>query len=246
VYIPEELAPLGDGHASLQNAGGGALVQLVVDEGEVFGHPGDAPGLGPVRGEFPSVHPGNELVAPVHLAGGWLDIHGFGFVGTVPLEEGEHVRLVRGVLVHGLYARWIRGSPRGFRAVRGVRLEDDGRLGDVPSEDIRGDSDPPRRDLGELVRLLVIPAGHAIELDVVELVLEGPHGFTVRLHLIVVAARVFHDLVDYELRVPPHVEAFYAYLDGDLEATKQGLVLSHVVRCGEVKAHSVPHVLPEG
>jgi hypothetical protein len=26
VYVPEELAPLGDGHASLQDAGGGALV----------------------------------------------------------------------------------------------------------------------------------------------------------------------------------------------------------------------------
>jgi hypothetical protein len=85
-----------------------------------------------------------------------------------------------------------------------------------------------------------------VELDVVELVLEGPHGLVVRLHLIAVAARVFHDLVDHELRVPLHVEAFDAYLDGDLEATKQGLVPSHVVRCGEVNAHSVPHVLPEG
>jgi hypothetical protein len=34
VYIPEELAPLGDGHAPLQDAGCGALVQLGVDEGE--------------------------------------------------------------------------------------------------------------------------------------------------------------------------------------------------------------------
>jgi hypothetical protein len=48
MYVPEELAPLGDGHASLQDAGGGALVQLAVDEGEEFGHPGDAPGLGSV------------------------------------------------------------------------------------------------------------------------------------------------------------------------------------------------------
>jgi hypothetical protein len=119
-------------------------------------------------------------------------------------------------------------------------------LGDVPSEDVRGDGDPPRRDLGELVRLLVIPARHVIEFNAVELVLKGPHGLAVRLHLIIVAARVFHDLVDYELRVPPHVEAFDAYLHGDLEAAKQGLVLSHVVRCGEVKAHNVPHVLPEG
>jgi hypothetical protein len=127
-----------------------------------------------------------------------------------------------------------------------VRLEVDGWLGNVPSEDVRGDGDPPRRDLGELVRLLVIPVGHVVELDAVELVLEGPYGLAVRLHFIVVVARVFHDLVDHELRVLPHVEAFDAYLDGDLEATKQGLILGHVVRCGEVKAHSVPHVLPEG
>jgi hypothetical protein len=119
-------------------------------------------------------------------------------------------------------------------------------LGDVPSEDVRGFGDSPRRDLGELVRLLVISARHMIELDAVELVLEGPHGLAVRVHLIVVAARVFHDLVDYELRVRPHVEAFDAYLDGDIEATKQGLLLNHVIRCGEVKAHSIPHVLPEG
>jgi hypothetical protein len=68
-----------------------------------------------------------------------------------------------------------------------------------------------------------------VELDAVKLVLEGPHGLAVRLHLVVVAAHVLHDLVDHELRVPPHVEAFDAYLDGDLEAAKQGLVLSHVV-----------------
>jgi hypothetical protein len=85
-----------------------------------------------------------------------------------------------------------------------------------------------------------------IELDAVELVLEGPHGLAVHLHLVVVAARILHDLVDHELRVPPHVEAFDAYLDGDLEAAQQGLVLIHVVRCGKVKVHSVPHVLPEG
>jgi hypothetical protein len=68
-----------------------------------------------------------------------------------------------------------------------------------------------------------------IELDAIELVLEGPHGLAVRLHLVVVAAHVFHDLVDHKLQVPPHVEAFDAYLNGDFEAAKQGLVLGHVV-----------------
>jgi hypothetical protein len=36
-------------------------------------------------------------------------------------------------------------------------------------------------------------------------------------------------LVNHKLRISPHVEAFDAYLDGDLEAAEQGLVLSHVV-----------------
>jgi hypothetical protein len=68
-----------------------------------------------------------------------------------------------------------------------------------------------------------------VKLNAIKLVLEGAHGLAVRLHLVVVAARVLHDLVDHELRVPPHIEAFDAYLDGDLEAAQQGLVLSHVV-----------------
>jgi hypothetical protein len=93
-------------------------------------------------------------------------------------------------------------------------------LGDVSSEDVRGDGDPSRCDLGELFRLLVVPAGHMTELNAIELILKGPHDLAIRLHLVVVAARVFHDLVDHELRVPQHVEAFDAYLDGDLEAAK--------------------------
>jgi hypothetical protein len=110
-----------------------------------------------------------------------------------------------------------------------VRLEDDGGLGEVTGKNIRRDGDPPGRDLRQLVHLLVVPAGHMIELDAVELVLEGSHGLAIRFHLVIVAARVLHDLVNHELRIPPHVEALDAYLDGDLEAAKEGLVLSHVV-----------------
>jgi hypothetical protein len=110
---------------------------------------------------------------------------------------------------------------------------------------VRGDSDPPGRDLCQLVRLLIVPAGHVIELDAVEFVLEGSHGLAVCFHLIIVAARIFHDLVNHELQIPPHVEALDAYLDGDLEAAKEGLVLSHVVRRGEVETYCILHVLPE-
>jgi hypothetical protein len=85
-----------------------------------------------------------------------------------------------------------------------------------------------------------------VEFYAVELVFEGPHGFAVRLHLVVVTARVLHDLVDHELRVSPHVEALDARLDGDSVAEEEGLVLRHVIRRGEVQAYRVPHVLFEG
>jgi hypothetical protein len=82
---------------------------------------------------------------------------------------------------------------------RGVWPEVDGRLGDVPRKNVRGNGDSPRRDFGELVRFLVVPARYVVELYAVELVFEGPHGFAVRLHLVVVTTRVLHDLVDHEL-----------------------------------------------
>jgi hypothetical protein len=52
--------------------------------------------------------------------------------------------------------------------------------------------------------------GDVIELDAIELVLEGVHGVVVGLHLVIMATRVLHDLVNYELRIPPHVEALDA------------------------------------
>jgi hypothetical protein len=98
------------------------LYSSPVDEGERFGHLGNAPGLRPIRGKLPSIHPGEVLGPPVLHAGGWLCVHGLGFVCTVTLDQGEHKRLVRGVLIHRLRARWIRGSPRGFLLTRGVGL----------------------------------------------------------------------------------------------------------------------------
>jgi hypothetical protein len=68
-----------------------------------------------------------------------------------------------------------------------------------------------------------------VELDVVELVLEGSHGVAVGLHLVVVTTCILHDFVNHELRVPPDTEAFDARLDGDSEAAKKGLILRHVV-----------------
>jgi hypothetical protein len=49
-----------------------------------------------------------------------------------------------------------------------------------------------------------------IELDAVEFVFEGSHGLAIGFHLVVMAARILHDLINYVLRVPPHVEALDA------------------------------------
>jgi hypothetical protein len=68
-----------------------------------------------------------------------------------------------------------------------------------------------------------------VKLYAVELVLVGPHGIAIRLHLVVVTARVLHDLVDHELRVSPNVEALDARLGGDSEAAEKGFVLCHVI-----------------
>jgi hypothetical protein len=87
----------------------------------------------------------------------------------------------------------------------------------------------PRRNLGEFVRLPVVPAGNVIELDTVELVFEGSYSVAVGLHLVVVTTHILHDLVNHQLRVPPDIEAFDACLDGDSKVAKKGLVLRHVV-----------------
>jgi hypothetical protein len=91
-----------------------------------------------------------------------------------------------------------------------VRLEGDRGLSDIAGENVRGDGDPLGRDLGQLVRLFIVPLGHVVELDAVKFFFEGSYGLAVGLHLIIMAARILHDLIDYELRVLPYVEALDA------------------------------------
>jgi hypothetical protein len=61
-----------------------------------------------------------------------------------------------------------------------------------------------------------------------------------------VTARILHDLIDYELRVSPDVEALDVGLDGDSEAAEEDLILCHVVRGRKVQTHGVPQMFPEG
>jgi hypothetical protein len=85
-----------------------------------------------------------------------------------------------------------------------------------------------------------------VELNAIEFVLDRTYDVAVSFHLLVMAARVLHDLVDYELRVSPDVVALDAGLNGNSEATNEGLVFRHVVQRGEVQVHCIPHVFSEG
>jgi hypothetical protein len=178
--------------------------------------------------------------------GGWLCFHGLSLICIVALEQGEHKCLVRGVLIHRLHARQIRGSPQGSSWLEG----DDSRLTDgfatSRAKTFGGMVIRPDTILASSFASLLYLRGDVIELDAVELVLEGPYGVAICLHLVIVATRVLHDLVNHELRVPPDVDAFDACLDGNSEATKEGLILCHVVGRREVQTHRVPHMFPEG
>jgi hypothetical protein len=74
------------GNAPFQDAGRGALVQLAVDYSKRLGFPGDAPGFGLIRGEFPSINRSEILGPPILRVGRWLCLHGLGFVRAIPLE----------------------------------------------------------------------------------------------------------------------------------------------------------------
>jgi hypothetical protein len=69
VDVSNEFPTVGDGDAPLQDSGHGALVQLIINHGERLSFAGDAPGLGPIRGEFPLIDLGKVLGPPVLHAG---------------------------------------------------------------------------------------------------------------------------------------------------------------------------------
>ena len=81
----------------------------------------------------------------------------------------------------------------------------------------------------ECVGRFVEAPGDMIEFEAVEFVLQPSDLLTVCLHLGIVAARLFHDLVDDQLRVAPDVEASEAQLDGDSQAVDERFVFCSIV-----------------
>jgi len=68
-----------------------------------------------------------------------------------------------------------------------------------------------------------------VKLEAVELFFQASDRFAVRVHLGIVAARLFHDLVDDESRIASDIEPFDPKLDRDEETIDKGLVLGCIV-----------------
>jgi hypothetical protein len=54
----------------------------------------------------------------------------------------------------------------------------------------RGNGDSRQQNFGKFVRLLIVSVGDMIELDTVEIVLEGSYGVVVGLHLVIVTTHI--------------------------------------------------------
>jgi len=68
-----------------------------------------------------------------------------------------------------------------------------------------------------------------VKFEAVELFLQASDRFAVRVQLGIVAARLFHDLVDDESRIASDLEPFDPKLDRDVETINEGLVLCCIV-----------------
>jgi len=68
-----------------------------------------------------------------------------------------------------------------------------------------------------------------VKLEAVEFFLQAPDCFAVCVHLEIMAARLFHDLVDDESGVASDIKPLDPKLDRDMETIDEGLVLRRVV-----------------
>jgi len=68
-----------------------------------------------------------------------------------------------------------------------------------------------------------------VKLEALEFLLQTPDCFAICVHLGVVAAELFHDLVNDESRVASDVEPLDPKLDSDMETVNKGLILRRIV-----------------
>jgi len=68
-----------------------------------------------------------------------------------------------------------------------------------------------------------------VKLEAVEFFLQASDRFAVRVHLGIMAARLFHDLVNDESRIASDLKPFNPKLDHDVETIDKRLVLCCIV-----------------
>jgi hypothetical protein len=180
---------LGNGYASLENARGAAVIQLlfITQQNERLGAPSQSPSFGLVEGQLSSEEifqvrglPVRDRCDPIPLL---LDTQG------LTLGDRGYLGLGRGLLGLG-------------------RIVDlDGWLIYILGKDVRGNRRSPRGYFRQLICSFVVPSSNMVEFQSVELVFQAPNFVAVGLHFSIVAVGVLHDLVDDELRVATSVEA---------------------------------------
>ena len=85
-----------------------------------------------------------------------------------------------------------------------------------------------------------------VKLEAVELFLQASDRLAIRVHLRIMVARLFHDLVDDESGVASDVEPLDPKFDRDMETVDKGLIFRCIVRGGEVESDCISHPYPEG
>jgi hypothetical protein len=109
-----EFPAVGDGDASLQHPRCGALVQLAVDHGKGLGFPGDAPSLGPIRGEAPRSIQARYLAPNPSRGGGGVSISmASASPASYPSSKESTIASFEGPSSKGFTPARLEGAPEG-------------------------------------------------------------------------------------------------------------------------------------
>jgi hypothetical protein len=180
---------LGDGDASLENARGAAVIQLlfITQQYKRLGALSQLLSFGLVEGQLSSEEIFQVRGLPVRDR--WDPI-------PLPLDAQGLTLGSRGYL----------GLGRGLLGLGRV-VDLDGWLIYILGKDVRGNRRSPRGYFRQLIYGFVVPSSNMVEFQSVELVFQAPNFIVVGLHFSIAAVGVLHDLVDDKLRVAMSVEA---------------------------------------
>jgi hypothetical protein len=124
--VSNDFPAVGNGDPSLQDTGRGTLIQHAIDHSERLGFSGDAPGLGPIRGELPSSDPSEVFGPPILHAGGVPVSVALALSAPYPSSRESTNASVEGSSSMGSAPTGLEGAPEGSSRFEGAeqRLTD--------------------------------------------------------------------------------------------------------------------------